>query len=256
MNSKWFGVRIINICALDIGKKHDTVVAGKDGIMAKRDIRFFVYGNQSFPVDHAYSLFVTLSRIWPQIHNDKFPISKDIGIRPIKGENIGNRQMRVSDGSYFVVRASDTYLDGLIRNLSQQFIRLGDTKLFIGRYQVMPISSCSVLYSPLVVISDAKEKESFLANVSLSLERLGIKANIRIPERKNKVSVDSGKKMVPGRELLRRTVYIGGEHKTTLAGYALEVKSLNDKDSVLLQEVGIGGRHKFGCGLFFPGKTS
>ena len=38
----------------------------------------------------------------------------------------------------------------------------------------------------------------------------------------------------------------------TLVGYGVKITDLNEKDSISLQEQGIGGKHKMGCGVFMP----
>jgi CRISPR-associated protein Cas6 len=47
----------------------------------------------------------------------------------------------------------------------------------------------------------------------------------------------------------RRVVRVG-DH--TVVGFALAVHELSDEGSVILQEQGLGGRRRMGCGIFFP----
>jgi CRISPR-associated protein Cas6 len=46
---------------------------------------------------------------------------------------------------------------------------------------------------------------------------------------------------------LRRTVHVG-DHE--IVGYAVEATELTAEESVLVQETGVGGRRRFGCGVF------
>ena len=49
----------------------------------------------------------------------------------------------------------------------------------------------------------------------------------------------------PRRQVLR----IKGKR---IVGYALQVAGLNAEESVRLQELGLGGRRRMGCGFFVP----
>ncbi|MBK6797764.1 MAG: hypothetical protein IPG76_13560 [Acidobacteria bacterium] len=37
-----------------------------------------------------------------------------------------------------------------------------------------------------------------------------------------------------------------------MVGFALAIHDISDEGSILLQEHGIGGRRRIGCGIFFP----
>ncbi len=50
-------------------------------------------------------------------------------------------------------------------------------------------------------------------------------------------------------EPIRRILTIKGK---TLVGYGVKISALNEEDSISLQEKGIGGKHKMGCGVFTP----
>ena len=38
--------------------------------------------------------------------------------------------------------------------------------------------------------------------------------------------------------------------KQTLVGFGIEANNLSETDSIILQEKGLGGKHKMGCGVF------
>jgi CRISPR-associated endonuclease/helicase Cas3 len=50
---------------------------------------------------------------------------------------------------------------------------------------------------------------------------------------------------------LRRVLRIGGKR---VVGFAVRVTGLTPQESLLLQEVGVGGRRRMGCGVFSPTK--
>ena len=43
-----------------------------------------------------------------------------------------------------------------------------------------------------------------------------------------------------------------GKHSIRLVGFGLEILNLSDKDSLILQNFGLGGKRKMGCGIFVP----
>jgi CRISPR-associated protein Cas6 len=76
----------------------------------------------------------------------------------------------------------------------------------------------------------------------------GIRAHAHIPLRKTSRSVQGGMGSKGSLEI-RRTLQIRDK---TIVGFALEVGGLSIADSIRLQELGLGGRHRFGCGVFVP----
>jgi len=84
------------------------------------------------------------------------------------------------------------------------------------------------------------DREMFLAAVLEQMQSRDIKGEVWIDDRCD------GK----GRELSRRIVRIKDK---TIVGYSVRVSGLmTDDDSIKLQEVGLGGRHRMGCGIFVP----
>ena len=50
---------------------------------------------------------------------------------------------------------------------------------------------------------------------------------------------------------MRRTLRV---QDRVVVGYAVEVHGLSAPDSIRLQSLGIGGRRRFGCGIFIPAR--
>jgi CRISPR-associated protein Cas6 len=51
----------------------------------------------------------------------------------------------------------------------------------------------------------------------------------------------------------RKTIKI---KRFTVVGFGLEISGLSDADSLKLQAVGLGGKHKMGAGIFIPYRSS
>jgi CRISPR-associated protein Cas6 len=102
----------------------------------------------------------------------------------------------------------------------------------------------------LVVIKGFTEPDTFLEAARRQIEELGIKGNPVLIDHNNEAAmgsygVDTGTRS----KFLRRTIRI---HDKEIVGFALRVDNLQNNESLQLQEKGIGGRRRFGCGLFLP----
>ncbi|HMW02951.1 MAG TPA: type I-MYXAN CRISPR-associated protein Cas6/Cmx6, partial [Acidobacteriota bacterium] len=111
-------------------------------------------------------------------------------------------------------------------------------------YQLKPVTS---VWSRTVVIKlseSEKQKvtptrEMFLESLKKQIESLGVKGTVKIES-----SLDS-----QGREAGRKILNIKGK---LVVGYTVTVSGLSGEDSIKLQESGLGGRRKMGCGVFVP----
>jgi len=98
--------------------------------------------------------------------------------------------------------------------------------------------------SRIVVIKGFVEAEPFLGAVSRQLQTLEIAGRPGIPFRKEAPLPGSNKS-----PLIRRTLRIRDK---VVVGFCVAVEELTAEESIRLQEAGIGGRRRFGCGLFLP----
>jgi CRISPR-associated protein Cas6 len=137
---------------------------------------------------------------------------------------------------------------GPLVGLAGKTVTLGQQELIVGVPQVWPLKPSRHLRAHLVVFKPPGERsrawldepEEFLALASRSLERKGVKAALKIPER------------AWGRHAgqpTRRVVTVKG---VRVPGFALELADLAPEDSLRIQAEGLGGRLHFGCGFFVP----
>ncbi len=105
-----------------------------------------------------------------------------------------------------------------------------------------------MLLSRLVVIKGFLEPVPFLEAASRQLEALGIDGIAAlVPRREN--GAREGRSAAPAGSPIRRTVRI---HDREVAGFAVRVEGLTADDALRLQGAGLGGRRRFGCGIFCP----
>jgi CRISPR-associated protein Cas6 len=100
------------------------------------------------------------------------------------------------------------------------------------RYLLAPHES---LYSRMVNVRNQTEPNSFYEFLNARLDEMGIKA------RTEPVVMDN------------RQVFKGLRIKDCrVIGFPVVVRGLTDAESIKLQIHGLGGRRRFGCGIFLP----
>ncbi len=207
------------------------------------DIAFDVMGSV-LPVDHGYALFSAISHIVPELHDDE-----SVGIHPINGLLAGNRLMHITRNSKLVIRISNERVRDMMK-LSGKNIMVDGHKISIGLPVPRMLRPASALQSRLVVIKGFLNSDSFLDACRRQLTTLGIFADVEIPHKQFTHSFEQKTRSdSTSTNLMRRTLKI---HDKIIVGYAVRVKNLNTTDSIRLQEVGLGGRRRFGCGIFLP----
>lgn len=143
----------------------------------------------------------------------------------------------------------------LVLPLAGKSLDLAGHKVRLGVPQVRALVPAPSLIARLVTIKKSTGKRNkqdkagtracmeptaFLAAARLQLDKLGIQGEAAIP------LVRQGKRAgQPCKGVLRI-------HEKRLVGYALQVTGLTAEESIKLQEVGLGGRKKMGCGFFVP----
>ncbi|CAN5488823.1 type I-MYXAN CRISPR-associated protein Cas6/Cmx6 [soil metagenome] len=211
------------------------------------DLDFRITGD-SVPSDHGYLLYSSLSRLRQSLHAAEW-----LGIHPISGIPAGDGSLKLSPSSRLRFRLPIEYLPELIPLAGKRLVlALNDriSAVRIGLPEIQPLKPGAELFSRCVTIKlsatekgdRAPDRELFLAAVHAKLQRLGIAGKVSIDD-----ELDSR-----GHERSRRVIHI---KQKTVVGYSVHITELSEKDSLQLQEVGIGGRRRMGCGVFVPVKT-
>ena len=197
--------------------------------MHQIDLSFRLTGTWPLPVDHGYALYGGVSRLLPEVHREN-----GIALHPIRGRQIGNRQLSLTDHSRLTLRVPDDCIADFLP-LAGKALRIGDGQLRIGIPEVRSLIASPAVRSRLVIIKVAHTTaatltaETFTAAVRRQLDTLGISPN---------VIITLGK---------RRTLRI---KQREIVGYEVIVEGLSAPESLTLQQSGLGGRHHMGCGVF------
>jgi CRISPR-associated protein Cas6 len=206
------------------------------------DLAFPVMGSL-LPADHGYALYSALCRVIPSLHE-----ASDIGIHPIQGTLVGDRLLAVNSSSSLTFRIPAVSI-GTVLRLSGQLLDVDGHRCRLGVPRIHALSGTASLFSRLVVIKGFLTSESFLGAAQRQLDALGLPSTAELVSRSVSTSVE-GKRGAQGPDLaIRRTLRVKDK---TIVGFALKVSGLSETTSVKLQEQGIGGRRKLGCGVFVP----
>ncbi len=196
----------------------------------------------TLPVDHGYALFAAISRHLTWVHG-----RREVGIHPISGRLAGGRRLMLTPRSTLTFRVPPDLIPELLP-LAGQVLDVEGTALHIGVPMVRPLRPAARLRSRLVVIKGMVTPDTFLAAARAQLEAQKIAGVPRLLPRPSRQPVEHHG--LGGREpWVRRTLRV---RDRTVVGYALEVTQLSAAAAVQLQAVGLGGRRRFGCGIFVP----
>jgi CRISPR-associated protein Cas6 len=198
----------------------------------------------SFPIDHGYELYGALSRLLPALHDDRV-----CRIAPVRGTYAGNGLLQL-DPRHSRIRfrlPPEAIPQFLI--LAGKPLEIGGHRVRLGVPQVSALVPAPALAARLVTIKVAQIERiavpaEFLAAARRQLDALGVAGEAGIP------LVDAG----PHEGKPRRRVLRIKEKK--VVGFPLRVTGLTAEESITLQEQGVGGRSKMGCGFFLPVKES
>ena len=190
----------------------------------KVDLCFQVLG-KTIPVDHGFALHGAISDVLPHFHEDQA-----VGLKLIRGRYIGDGMLDISPHSELVLRLAVGRIPRYIQLAGKNLHILGKN-LTVGGPDTTALVPAVALYSHLVTTRNGDSQERFEREIAKQMGNLNIKGNFSVGERK--------------------TFRVHGKQ---VVGYTLLVSELNAEESINLQEKGLGGRRKMGCGFFEPYK--
>ncbi len=204
-----------------------------DPIMAVIDLAFQIVG-ATIPLDHGYSLFAGLSRIVPGLHGDR-----GVGVHPIRGRPTSPGVLGLTEWSRLRIRLSAEGIAPYIAIAGRE-LDLDGHRIRVGIPQVESLVPAANLSARLVTFKHAMEAEVLLVDVRRELDRMEIAATPRLVP---------GKRPGHAGQPIRRVLTIKGRR---LVAFPVCVVGLSPEESIRLQEEGLGGRRRMGCGVFCP----
>jgi CRISPR-associated endonuclease/helicase Cas3 len=196
------------------------------------ELHFPVLGS-TLPADHGYALYSAISRLIPSVHEDHV-----VGIGPIAGQYVGNGRLHLDPWrSRLRLRLAPEKIAAVLP-LAGKSLVMGDHSVRLGVPFVRALVPAPNLVARLVTIKGFTEPADFLSAVCRQLQTLDINGEPGIPLIRN--GTHEGQ---PRRHVLRIK-------EKMVVGFSLQVTGLTAEESIKLQEKGLGGRRKMGCGFF------
>jgi CRISPR-associated protein Cas6 len=188
----------------------------------KIDLHLQMIG-RTLSVDHGYALFSAVSKKLPRFHE-----AGDVGMGLIRGKYIGQGQLSILPSSNLAFRLPVSQVAGYI-NLAGKSLDVDGHALRVGVPSSHSLVPSPALYAHLVTCRNGQDHDRFNQEMARQLAAMDCRGKLTI-----------GK---------RRTFKVHGRQ---VVGYSVLVTELTAEESIALQETGLGGRRKMGCGFFLP----
>ncbi len=192
------------------------------------DLYFHIQGKE-IAVDHGYALYGAISHVLepdPQSQDNWLHGAEKIGLLMIRGHYSGQGKLLLNERARFGLRLPVTLIPKALR-LAGKRLQINGDALRIGVSNTSALVPASTLYAHTVTTRNGEDETRFDAEIRHQLELLEIKG--RATRGQRRIITIKGKKVV---------------------GYSLLVSELDAEESIRLQEHGLGGRRKMGCGVF------
>jgi len=188
------------------------------------DLLFSVEGNR-LASDHNYFLYSAIVKALPICHD-----MQGLAINTITGIPDKQGEIRLGHLSKLLIRTPIDYVQQLSLLLGQK-LRVGKYYIALKNASICQLKPANKLCSRIVIIKNCINERSVLNGVNKELESLNV----------NGVPVISDRKTL----LLKKPT-----RTYTIVGYSVILSELSDSDSITIQQHGIGGKRRIGCGVF------
>ncbi len=193
---------------------------------AVTDVCFDLQGTL-LPRDHGYRLFLELARLLPWLADEE-----RVGVHPIHGAETGRDDLLILNRRARLIVRIPVEREADLATLSGHTIAVDGHSLTIGKGKTRPLTRHTPLYAHCVTTGSTDE-EGFTRDVIGLLDELKITCR-----------------------------FICGRHQTVATGegyaygHSLMLHDLPVDQSILVQQRGMGGNRKIGCGIFIPHKST
>lgn len=212
-------------------------------VVTKVDVAFPLAGER-VPLDHGYALFGALSRVLGnELHGAEW-----LAVHPIQGLPDGEKSLLLKRGRSALTLRLDAAQIPRVLPLAGKVLEVDGAQLVVGVPQVHALEPAETLVARLVVIKESyprgeapparawEDPARFEAAVRRQLDELAVSATIE-----------------PVRQDARRVLRVKDQ---TIVGFSMALHDLSGEHSIVVQQHGLGGRQRMGCGVFVPSARS
>jgi CRISPR-associated protein Cas6 len=186
------------------------------------DLWFPVLG-AALPADHGFSVYGALCRQLPALHEARW-----WSLHTVPGTRSGQGDIRLRKRSLLGLRLPADRI-GHVLPLAGHSLDVGGHRIRLAAPTVRALQPEPALAARLVTIKGFQGFGPFAEAVARQVHALGIRAEIQVGGR-NVITI----------------------HSRTVVGFSVRLSDLNAWESLRLQQDGLGGRRRFGCGVFTP----
>ena len=186
------------------------------------ELNFRLVG-RCIPVDHGYALYGAISHHVPEIHD-----AREIGVQPIRGTYGGDGLLYMAPFSRLTLRLPDDRIRHYLK-LAGKTLDVKGHPLHIGVPEARTLLPVASLRSRLVTIKGFLDQVPFLGAAERQLQSMDVRGQVLLG--------------------MRRTFRVKDKQ---VVGFEVAIIGLTAEESLILQETGLGGRRRMGCGVFVP----
>jgi len=186
------------------------------------DLWFPILG-RTLPSDHGYPLYGALSGECPELHGSPW-----WGLHTVPGTLRGDGSIVLSSRPSLGLRLAAERI-GTVLKLAGRKLDVDGHSIRLAPPSVQPLQPSTAVSARIVTIKGFMEPKPFENAVERQLQESGIDALIEVGPRK----------VVQVRE-------------NTVVGFSVRLTDITARESLEIQCEGIGGRRRFGCGVFNP----
>ena len=197
----------------------------------------FPVSGHSVATDHAYHLYSALSAAVPRFHDSDGLVR----FATVSGIAIECGRLQLGPHSQLAVRLPQDEVR-IALPLAGKRLPIGDGWVRLGVPAVRTLEPAPAVIARIVTFKNAENPSDFLATARAKLADLGVSGEPQLP-----IHIAGPRAGEPKRRVVRIK-------DATITGYSLLVSGLSPSDSIRLQESGIGGRTRIGCGFFTPAR--
>jgi CRISPR-associated protein Cas6 len=191
---------------------------------AVTDVHFELRGTR-IPMDHGFALFNELARLLPWLVHEELA-----GIHPVHGADSGSGHLILNHRTKLVVRIPAEKVGDLL-GIEGQIIDVAGNTLTIGSGKAKPLPRHTPLYAHLVTTGSTDERD-FANDVMRLLDELDIETRFICGKKQILTTADG-----------------------VISGHSLMLHGLPVEHAIQVQQLGLGGNRKLGCGIFIPHKS-
>jgi CRISPR-associated protein Cas6 len=204
------------------------------------DLSFPIVG-QRVPRDHGYALYGALSRAIQALHGAVW-----LGVHPLGGMPVDEGTLQLGRGAQLRLRIPADRIAEVLA-LAGASLDVGGVGLRLGAPSVHALAPAPSLDARMVAIKltcAPRHENPDLGRQTLDIAGFAERYTAEVRRQLDAIGVAR-----PFELRGRRSLTVGGRR---VLGYSVRVSQLQAEESLVLQEKGIGGKRRMGCGVFRP----